>query len=462
LLVEQDIDANFARAACFWLGERHPVLGCTIEEIDGKLQWVRDPDLYRVELQTGAGDERSNAESRACHWFHLFESDEPPQMVPDFLKILEKAEFYRPCMVIRKWSRPSENDAAVAQRLTIGNRVSEIWLSIHHAFCDGAGGVQIINDWIQIYENLVSQRPPNFGLSALDEAKFSQRNILGLVRWKYIRNLPFQSIGLFGAIKFVFRKTATIPNIGGFDEASNPLLESTTTAMESGWLETEELLPIEQMAVRRGFNMNAKFLGDLYDVLFRWRKHRDPNASHRQWMRIILPINLRDIGDRRLSAANRSSLIQIDRRPPGETPSNEFYQSIQREIGIVLRYHLDRMFLVMIRLIARSNSLLKHVARNPKPRGLAVFTNLGRPFRRLERKSGSEVSPTDTIPAEARLRPVEIDFLAPLRMGTPVNFAVAKFQERLRVTLHFDPAVISRSEAQSMLRDYLDSLRKIS
>lgn len=461
LLFDDRIDFKIAQAACFWLGERHPVLGCTIENFHGRLYWKRDPDLYRVEDAQAARESDGNFDVPICHWFHYVELQETPTAAPDFIRLLKGVEYYRPCMVIRSWPDHAGDRADAAGASKESDWRSEVWFSIHHAYCDGAGGVQIMNDWMEIYQNLINQREPEWNLSGLDERRFLTRNQLGFTSWKFIRNLPFQPIGLFGATKFVFRKTAGLSATMESGDKKSKQSVDAASAFESGWLDPDELRAVEEFAAKNNFNVNAKLLGDLYGVLFRWRQRFETNASPKQWMRIILPINLRDIGDRRLSAANRSSLIQVDRQPHEGHAAVGYYRSIQREIGTVLKFQLDRMFLIMIRLISGSSKLLQSVAQNPKPRGLAIFTNLGKPFRRLERRVANETHLKRGATQEIQLQPSEIDFLAPLRLGTPINFSVAKYLDRLRVTLHYDPLVIARGEAQNLLTDYLQSIRKI-
>ena len=55
--------------------------------------------------------------------------------------------------------------------------------------------------------------------------------------------------------------------------------------------------------------------------------------------------------------------------------------------------------------------------------------------------------------------PIEVDFAGPLRVGTPFNLSVAKYGERLRVTLHFDLQVVSTEQARGLMDGFLAELR---
>ncbi len=463
------MDPEWAHRACYWVGERHQILGCQIEEQQGRWCWVRDPELFRRKWLSS--DSHSIADSDhqdRAWWFHYEMLDREPREAPRLDECLRDVEFYRPCLIIRSWkvcgSAPSNSPGNSTNEIH-----TEIWFVVHHAFCDGGGGIAIANDWIQIYENLIAGEEPTKGLPPIDSRRFAKRNHLGLLRWKFLRVLPLQPVGLLGAIKFIFRKTAQLSTALSSGQTSS----STETpepqpnpvarfAFVAAWMDADRVQWLERDAEDHGFNLNARFLGEMFGSLQRWYLKREPSGSPKDWIRIILPISLRDIGDRRLPAANRSSLVQVDRRNLKNPVPQSLFQSIEREIQIIMSCQLDRMFLIFIRVIGLSDRLLKHVSQNRKHRGLAVFTNLGQPFRRLERRHRDNTFGGATKgQALARFRPVEIDFLAPLRHGTPLNFSIAKFEGRMRVTIHFDPDVVDREEATALLDDYIRAVSHV-
>ena len=163
-------------------------------------------------------------------------------------------------------------------------------------------------------------------------------------------------------------------------------------------------------------------------------------------------MNIREFSDRHLPSVNRTSIVQIDRRSLAKLADFDLFRSIDREINIIRQWQLDRIFLIAIRGLAVFQPLIRRVAQTKKHRGMAVFTNLGQPFRRRERAQLKN-------PGDQRLTPLEIDFLGPLRFGTPLNIAVARYQNRLRVTIHYDSAVVTLAEANDLLREYLFALR---
>lgn len=479
LLVRQPIDPSYGKQACFYLAQRHPILNCSIEKKGRRYIWKSYPDRYQVQSQTNDQSQDphislANGETVEfvdTKWFFFQNLQNRPDQLPDFHDRLTAAGHFQPFMLIRQWpeGQPEQVESRHVNTTIVSKQVcSEIWLSIHHAYCDGGGGVAIINDWIQIYDNLRFHRQPNEGLTCIDQKRFAKRNHLGLGSWKFLRKLPFQPVGLFGATKFIFRKTASLGQRNQSliearchsQNAMSPSANINRSAITSVWLDADNLRKLEADSAQKNINLNAILVAELMTTLEAWRLNWIPKASANHWQRIILPINIRDIADRRLPAANRSSIVQIDRRQIANQDQSKLVRSIQREVGVIIDWKLDRMFLSFMKIIGLSNRLLRHVAQNKKHRGIAVFTNLGQPFRKLEKRVNSAVqNPASTGYPNQPLDPVEIDFLAPLRHGTSLNFTVAKFKNRLRMTLHYDPIVVSAEQADELVTAFRDSLK---
>ena len=137
------------------------------------------------------------------------------------------------------------------------------------------------------------------------------------------------------------------------------------------------------------------------------------------------------------------------------TNLSKFYQGLNREIMIIRGWQLDKMFLLVIRLMSLFEPLLKRAARDEKSRGMAVFTNLGEPLRKSERASSREPD------SDAFIRPYEFDLVGPIRTGTPVNFSASRYGPRLRISMQFDHGLISSSAAEDLLNCFVDRLNRI-
>ncbi len=457
LLVETRIDEALARHAWDIAGGRQPLFGCHVESRHGRLCWKKQPPVASCAsvVSESSDNHPIDSVSLQCNASICFD-DLPtaPGPLSDFRERLDSTSPLGPFLLVRRWSVPADANAENVAHF------SEIWFTTHHALCDGAGAVSFINDWWRVYDNLVTGVKPTRGLMTLRLDKFLQRNQLGLGRWKFFRQLPFQAVGIFGATKFLFRKSATLrlspeqTNYSKFDPSDlkldKPLPE--TPAIVSGWIDVETLEQLVRDTTNHQTSLNSRLLGDLFNAIQRWRSRIDRAASPQDWIRIILPMNIREFADRRLPSVNRTSIVQIDRRNMSELADPALFRSIDREINLIRKWQLDRMFLIVIRGLSIFQPLVRRAAQNKKPRGIAVFTNLGQPFRQHERSIAE-------APSSKKLIPTEIDFLGPLRYGTPLNIAVARYQDRLRVTIHYDSAILSQVEASDLLREYLTALR---
>lgn len=335
---------------------------------------------------------------------------------------------------------------------------SEVWFCVHHAVADGIACLKVVNDWLMIYNNLRMGLASLKGTHPVDPELMNRRGHLGLMRWSYLKFLPLQTIALFGAAKFIFRKTASI------DKPPVIPNQSPFPAIVGHWLDESTTDKIYRLAQSHQLSTNAILLGQWFRCLEVWRQDelkgtqeggQGQRVQDNDWIRVILPMSIRTHADRRMPVANRTAIVQIDRRgSKTEDSIGQFHQMLNREIGIIRGWKLEKMFLIFIRLFSMSNALLKRVASNPTSRGLSVFTDLGRPFafsiRRLNRiKESGEGSP---------IIPVDFDLAGPIRRGTPLNVSLSRYQGRLKISLHYDASCFTRLEASDILKEYVNGL----
>ena len=338
--------------------------------------------------------------------------------------------------------------------------VSEIRFHSHHATSDGVASVGLVNDWLMVYNNLVAGKPAKNGLVELESASFAKRGVLGLLSWNYLKGLPQQAIALFGATKFIFRKTKTITA-----ETSSISRPPPYPAIRGAWIDAARLKADRRRATDIQVGFTAWCLAKCFVAIDHWNHKRDSEQGGTQtagqakpnsvW-RILLPISIRGAADRTAVAANRTAVVQIDRQPPAPGADlTAFYKSIDYEINFIRRWQLEKMFLIAIRLASLSNSRLAKMANNPVSRGAAVFTHLGRPFKRAMIHI-ARLSKSTTNSALKLARPIDFDLAGPIRTGTPINISFARFDHRMKISLHYDPQVISTTEADRLLATIAD------
>ncbi len=322
----------------------------------------------------------------------------------------------------------------------------------HHATCDGIGGVQFTTDWLRIYDNLVHHREPLEGLPQLDPSMLVRRNHLGMLRKRYLVHLWKQPIGLFGAFKFIFRKIR--PLYPG-SELSDAWDENTQPAIIGEWVDPEVTGALRQRAQEQGVAFNALMMSQFFLCLRDWSVD-ELGQSGEDWIRLIVPMSIRDIADRRQTAMNRATIVQIDRRKRDfENPAG-WLSWLDREIYIIREWQLSKIFILAIGVMSKLPGMLARSADSRKCRGTAVYTNLSEPVGRLgftQRDGSVEVG---------NMLMKSFDYVGPVRQGTPIYLAIQKHLDRIRVSLHYDPRVIVTSQAEKLLASYVQRLQQVA
>jgi len=346
-------------------------------------------------------------------------------------------------------------------RATKYNRTT-LFFSADHALGDGAGALGFAREFMIIYHNLFNEKDIDRGLVKFDWHRWKTRSKLGLFKWSFLKFLPCQAIGLFGAAKFVLRKFSTV------DPDEKPRkTEYKSPGMIGRTISPQLLDELNDRSERLGVSPNSLLMTILFRAMKQVQKAVDANTSptskwsERKWIRLVLPISIRSLADRKLPCTNRASLVQIERTREQVANADGAAQSIDREVRIIMGFKLDLVFLIAIRMLSIVPSLLRFVAGNQKSRGTAVFTNLGEPFRK------SRACDFRTV---GNVQLVDYDLCGPIRKGTPINFSWLTFRRPVedqlkvhaRASLHFDRSIISHEAAQSILQAFVKELQDVS
>lgn len=359
------------------------------------------------------------------------------------------------------WSTSDSSNDAPPIDLDVGRNVvvravadeasgsTRLWIRSHHAVCDGVGGIQFVNDMLQIYDNLVRGRAASAGLHRTDPATLRNRNHLRLLGRRYLKHTVKQPIAIAGASKFLFRKIRPleVAPIGADDSASSfPRIVGT-------WFTRDQSTAMLEAARRRSISLNAWVLGGLFAFLLQHpggQSFRDGG-----WLRILFPMNLRDISDRRMPACNRTALVQIDRRRDQIADAQTFYHYLNREIGLIRQWQLNKLFLLVVRGMAWVPGWLESSVAKTTCRGAAIFTSLGSPIRRV-------IPREDSRPRVGNARIEEFDFVGPVRHGTPIYVCLQRESSRIRLSIRFDPHVFTDQSATEFTAAFIDFMNRLS
>ncbi len=328
----------------------------------------------------------------------------------------------------------------------VGAGHTTILTGIHHAAGDGGGGIQLLSDFFQVYDNLCGGREWDYGLRKLDIGLLKTRGRIGVFGWNYLRHLWKQPIALFGMAKFMLQKFRP------FEPSQKALMLTTNFPGIVGlWLNEKDSANIQSFADHNNVRVNSVAMAAVFNACQKWLDQHGSSKST-DWIRMVLPISYRAKSDLRLPVTNKATIVQVDRRADQMRNRKSFLHFLNREIDIVVGWQFDKIFLMVIGLLAMLPGRLKRAAENPAARGTIVFTNLGEPFR-LKKVAKRNWS--------GQLKWIDFDFVGPIRPNMPVNFTLQRHQKRYRLSLHFDRRVLTEELAAEFLASIENEVRSM-
>ena len=360
-------------------------------------------------------------------WIERRTDDEPYRLEPTDVEQVGGGVFW---FVVS----PSQSDVAL-----VGN----------HTLTDGVGGLQVISDWLLEYDRRIGGGAAK--LPRLDPERLPDRGRLNLLNRKFLGKLLFQPVALFGASKFLFRRVA--PLLPGVETSDRPLADYPCIVTRT--LPSDSFARIRSEAAVDGLTDNDMIVTAWFLALARWRQRSMPQHD-RDWIRLLVPLSIRTIADRRRTACNRVAFVQIDRQPRGMCDRRGLLTGISRELGVIRRWQLDRTLLLALRIASFVPGQIERMARTARPRATSFVTNLGTAFDRLPLKRTHQGLAVGGMDLTA------IEMLTPLLRGMPAALAVAEFQGKWIASLNIDPRFLSLTQANQMLDDLQSSLQDLA
>ncbi|GMU54796.1 MAG: hypothetical protein AMXMBFR33_39420 [Candidatus Xenobia bacterium] len=365
------------------LASRHPLLVAGVEKIGGRFCWV--PSASAIPLVRVAGGA----------W-------QPEPVLPE---------------------------AGGGVRFYLVERSGEcsLFLQVHHACCDGAAIRVVLLDLVTLYARLTDPQGPWPELTRLEPALLPMRGrIPPPPPIKTPRN---ELLELF---RFLFpwpQALSSQPGPGGDLPFSQRVLSRE---------ETEAVL---QRAARSGGRFHEQALSDLFAVLADWQvAHGKSRPGSR--LRILIPMDVRELVDRRLPACNRVTFAFLTRRLDQCGP--DLSQALRAEHEYIREYRTDLDFLRGLEF-ACAKRLLPLILRLPLPLSSAVLTNLG------------DVTPLRGFPVEEQgLRIGDAICLhasgaTGVRPGTIASFSLCRLAGRLSIGLRCARPALSLDAENALL-----------
>jgi hypothetical protein len=356
----------------------------------------------------------------------------------------EPGDAFPPASRIDIHERPGLQVTAV-----LGSANSDLILQFHHAACDGVGALDFTTDLLTAYANALANAN-RYRFKPLDTDRLRNRAVLPISGWRLgrwaIRRLP----DLPAVWKMYRRKPApVIPHRPNLDDTAPPTAFPEICVHRFSRTESAALAAFAQGSEN---SLNSLLARDLFLTLDQWRKRNNLPAD--AWLRLMLPINMRTPGDRRMPAANVVSTVYLDHCASEEADADALLERINRLMDNIKRNHFGLAWLAAMPLLERVPRAWSKMRRSRRRcMYSALLTNLGpmlasSPLPRKDRQ---------LCVGDAILQ--EVDFVPVTRPLQCLGLSVNNYAGVMSLGMRYDSRVLTAEQAREVLDEYVGVLR---
>lgn len=326
---------------------------------------------------------------------------------------------------------------------------STVRLHFHHACADAIGGFAFIEDLLAGYAMAFPDHQ-TIRLRPIEPERLSLRGNPGTDQRGVYRGMLDTMIGAREGLRFFLQKPVFLsrPVTSSGSDSEDP----AATGFVTHSLGDSVTRGLRRAASAQGVSVNDLLIRDLFVTLMRWNMECGNDPGRRN-LRILMPQNLRNRGDRALPATNLVGFAFVTRRNQLCHRPQQLLQSIGEETTAVRQGQLSRYFLGGLAAI-ESVGFLPRLLRSSVCLSTAVLTNLGDPQRRFitrfPRVSGGL--------AIGNLVFERVEGVPPLRPGTRAAFCIFKDRRSLSMSVKCDPHSFSVANTRRLIGMYHEQL----
>ncbi len=199
-------------------------------------------------------------------------------------------------------------------------------------------------------------------------------------------------------------------------------------------------------AVKHGVTLNDFLVARLFQTLPIWNRRYQPQNDNKGWLRVLIPVNLRNRADLCMPLTNRLSYVFLSRRSDTVADNDSLLRSISEENARLRRIGIPRRMLQKLALLQRTG--LWPLIFSPR-RCLAttVFSNLGDPTRRFR----TRFPRTDGLIQIGNLLMTQFEGTTALRPQTRAGIFFNTYGNQLTISTRFDPTHYAVDDAEAFL-----------
>jgi hypothetical protein len=313
----------------------------------------------------------------------------------------------------------------------------DLCAQFHHAVCDASGGYDLMGDLFMLLAMASDANTP-IRLRELDNNLLLSRGVRGPTGLGRCAALVRVMHGVRRNIAFLFRPVIPMVPV---DKPVEVPLEKFPAGFVHHFSDAE-FVAMRRRAAALKSGLNNLLLKDLFPVMQQWRRQQGYD-NRKRWLRIVVPISMRTLLDRKAPSMNVLSLVVLDREAKQLSNDEELLKGIDTEMDFITRHQLGHSFLRLIGL-GRKFGMLKSFVRRPQYWATLLFSNLGPalPNCHLPR-SGRHLRVAESVLWE-------IEFLPATRMDITLNFGISLYAGHMSVGLSYDSRITTKKAAKDL------------
>ncbi|WDQ17787.1 chromosome condensation protein [Rhodopirellula sp. P2] len=343
-----------------------------------------------------------------------------------------------------------ESEHGLKLAVCLQEHESELMVQFHHACCDGLAIFQVVHELLLAYAMEIDGNA-DVSLPEIDLSLLQNRGSLGLTAGRFLRLVSRQAVGLRGVWQFLTRKPShLLPH--RVPQRAEPAPLSFPSVMAHHF-EPEVSTGLRRAAKRAKVTQNDLLIRDLFLALEEFRRAQGVDEPT-SWLRLMIPVSLRQKHQYQAPAANIVSSVFLDRRAIDMEEPEHLLQDLSEEMGLIKRRHLNYLFLYSLwgqRILPRG---LERTARPKRCQTTVVFTNLSRVFARspLPRQDG-RLQCGDVVL-------MHVEAIPPIARHLNAALGVSWYANQMTITLHHDPRAVSHEAAGELLGGLVRRMRE--
>lgn len=327
-----------------------------------------------------------------------------------------------------------------------GEAETEMIFHVHHAISDGKALRDVLYDIMNFYSIAKGNAVP---IAECRHELFANRNRLGGTLMERLKAIPSQVISMKLTLRYLKKKITPL--------ASEPLVPLQSTlpaeypALVSRRLSESLFRKVRDEAMKLKVTANDLFIRDLFFSLGEWWDWKTKGDGN-EWVRIVLPVDMRKPVDRFLSAANITSIVSLDRRMKSLGNRERLLTRAHEDMGWVKHRGLRFTFWTLLWFSRCKADGIKRYSNRPGCHGTIIFANhcqliTRSPLRNKQRKL--------EVPGAVL---EDMTMISPIRPGTTAALVIGTYAGNLLADLHYDPRFHTHAQADMLLQIFIDQL----